>query len=448
MEQLKKFKWHIAAIAFVLVVVYTLSTTPVEAYKFIIDGEEVGFISDKAYVETLLKTMDLEYSDNENYEVSQTTEVLFEKGLISEKEILTQETIDYTLRSKLQYELTGYTIVIDGEPFYTLKSNEEAEMILDRIKVQYASPENAEDTENEIKDIRFLENVEIVTVNPEKDDISTMDTVWEAYELGKQELQTYKVAQGDTTWDIANRFNMSIEDIAQANVEKDLTRIQIGQIINLNLPKAWINVRSTVVTENEQPMLGLTYYEKTDSMYVGEHKLKTQGEDGLKVVELESVYVNGILQEERILSELVITEPTNTVMLSGSKWREVASTGEFNNPTNGVLTSRFGSRWGRMHEGIDIGAPVGTAIRAADAGVVTASKYISGYGNTVIVDHGGGITTLYGHASTLKVVVGQTVQKNELIALVGRTGSTTGSCLHFEVRKNGVAIDPLPYVNY
>jgi murein DD-endopeptidase MepM/ murein hydrolase activator NlpD len=154
------------------------------------------------------------------------------------------------------------------------------------------------------------------------------------------------------------------------------------------------------------------------------------------------------MEHEEVISEEVVLEPVHTVMLTGSKWREVAASGEFINPTSGILTSRYGTRWGRMHEGIDIGAPTGTPIKAADAGVVTASRYISGYGYTVILDHGNGINTLYGHASALLVEVGQTVEKNAVIARVGTSGSTTGSCLHFEVRLNGEAIDPLPYVNY
>jgi len=442
MDQLKKIKWPVAVITFILVVIYTISTTPVEAYKLIVDGNDQGFILDKASVEAELNSMFNEASALGAYELSQLTEVTFEAGLVSEDDILTSESIEQILKDTIKYEITGYSIMIDGKSFFTLKSKEEVEKIFDQVKNQY-NTQNVDGME-----LNFVENVKINPVVTTKENIMSYEDVWNTFESGKQELETYKVQKGDTTWDIANRFNLSIEEIAQANVENDLTRLQIGQVINLNRPKAWINVQANIVTEAEQAILGLTYYEKVDSMYVGEHKLKTQGEDGLKIVELETVYINGILKEERILSETVLKEPTNTIMLSGSKWREVAASGDFDNPTNGVLTSRFGTRWGRMHEGIDIGAPVGTSIKAADAGVVTAARYISGYGNTVILDHGNGITTLYGHASSINVVVGQTVEKNELIARVGTSGSTTGSCLHFEVRRNGVAIDPLPYVNY
>lgn len=442
MTELKKYKWWIAALTFVVVVIYTIQTTPVEAYKVLISGEEAGYIAEKDAVDVQLQAMLDAYSENGLYEVEQLTEVTYETGLVSEDQVIADEDVTKILEEALEFKMYGYAISIDGTPFFTLKTEAEAQAVLAKIKNQYTM-ENVT-----VEDIAFIENVKVNKVEAVKSDMDDFDTVWTAYQSGREELETYVVQKGDTTWDIASRFGLTLEEIADANADKDMTRLQIGQEINLNLPKAWINVRSRVKSVAEQPIIGNTYYEKVDSMYVGDYKLKEQGEDGLKKVELETSYVNGILENERILSEVVVKEPTDTIMLTGTKWKEVAASGDFNNPTNGVVTSRFGSRWGRMHEGIDIGAPVGTAIRAADAGVVTSSKYISGYGYTVILDHGNGINTLYAHASELLVVVGQTVEKDELIARVGTSGSTTGSCLHFEVRRNGIPVDPLPYLNY
>lgn len=442
MEQLKKYKWLISAIVLVLAVVYYVQSTPIEAYRMIVDGSEVGYVSDKGFATAYLEKMMSDLSQNAYYEVELLTEVTYETGLVDEDNLLDEKSVQAILNKKANLQMNGYRISIDGNPFYTLKSKAEAQALLTKIKNQF-SIDGAE-----VQDLAFLETVEIEKVVANASDISEFDTVWQAYEMGKEELQTYKVEKGDTTWDIAHRFGLSIEEIAAANLEADLTRLQIGQIIKLNMPQAWINVKTKTQTVEEQAILAVTYYEKVDTMYVGDYKLKEQGSDGLKKVELETTYINGIRENEQILSEEIVKEPTSTIMLTGTKWKEVAASGEFTNPTNGQVTSRFGTRWGRMHEGIDIGAPVGTAIRAADAGVVTSSKYISGYGYTVILDHGKGITTLYGHASELLVVVGQTVQKNELIARVGTSGSTTGACLHFEVRRNGVPIDPLPYLNY
>jgi murein DD-endopeptidase MepM/ murein hydrolase activator NlpD len=115
-------------------------------------------------------------------------------------------------------------------------------------------------------------------------------------------------------------------------------------------------------------------------------------------------------------------------------------------PVDGVVTSGFGMRWGRMHEGIDIAAPIGTQIWAAAAGTVIHAGWLSGYGNLVVLDHGNGLATAYAHSSAILVVLGQQVSQGETIALVGSTGHSTGPHLHFEVRINGVAVDPLLYL--
>jgi murein DD-endopeptidase MepM/ murein hydrolase activator NlpD len=115
-------------------------------------------------------------------------------------------------------------------------------------------------------------------------------------------------------------------------------------------------------------------------------------------------------------------------------------------PVSGSVTSGYGMRWGRMHEGIDIAAPSGTSIWAAAAGTVIYAGWLGGYGNLVVVDHGNGLATAYAHASAILVSVGQSVAQGETIALIGSTGHSTGPHLHFEVRVNGVAVDPLLYL--
>ena len=115
--------------------------------------------------------------------------------------------------------------------------------------------------------------------------------------------------------------------------------------------------------------------------------------------------------------------------------------------------NRFGYRWHpvyhdwRLHTGIDIAAPKGAAFLAAESGtVIVAQSYYGGYGNAVVIDHGGGITTLYGHGTSILVSKGQYVTKGTPVLTVGSTGVSTGNHAHFEVRKNGTAVDPLPYL--
>jgi len=115
-------------------------------------------------------------------------------------------------------------------------------------------------------------------------------------------------------------------------------------------------------------------------------------------------------------------------------------------PVNGPVVSAYGMRWGRMHEGIDIAASSGTPIRAAATGTVIHAGWLGGYGNLVVVDHGNGLATAYAHASSILVGVGQRVSQGQTVSLVGSTGNSTGPHLHFEVRVNGTAVDPLGYL--
>jgi murein DD-endopeptidase MepM/ murein hydrolase activator NlpD len=115
-------------------------------------------------------------------------------------------------------------------------------------------------------------------------------------------------------------------------------------------------------------------------------------------------------------------------------------------PCEGVVVSGFGVRWGRMHEGIDIACAYGAPVHAAAAGTVIYAGWMQGYGNLVVLDHGNGISTAYAHASAILVSVGQSVGHGDEVSLVGATGHATGPHLHFEVRVNGVAVDPLSYL--
>lgn len=125
---------------------------------------------------------------------------------------------------------------------------------------------------------------------------------------------------------------------------------------------------------------------------------------------------------------------------------QTAAPGRLQWPASGPVTSPFGPRWGRMHTGIDIGAAMGSPVVAAAAGTVIVAGWADGYGNTVVVDHGGGMATLSGHQSQIDVTVGQSVTAGQQLGLVGSTGRSTGPHLHFEVRSNGTPVDPLGYL--
>lgn len=150
--------------------------------------------------------------------------------------------------------------------------------------------------------------------------------------------------------------------------------------------------------------------------------------------------------EQEVQQMIRAYQRRNRTNSSGS--RTAHSTGVFRWPVNGTITSDFGWRvhpvygTSRYHTGIDIGVPYGRAIKAADGGTVIYSGWCGGYGYTVMIDHGKGIISLYGHCSRLFVSKGQSVAKGQVISAVGSTGVSTGPHLHFEVRQNGVPVSP------
>jgi len=134
-------------------------------------------------------------------------------------------------------------------------------------------------------------------------------------------------------------------------------------------------------------------------------------------------------------SSSIVPAPTGAASAAGFVW-----------PVHGVLTSPYGWRWGRMHEGIDLAVSSGTPVVASAAGTVIVAGWLGGYGNLVVVDHGNGISTAYGHNTSVAVGVGQSVAQGQLVAYSGNTGHSTGPHVHFEVRINGSPVDPLGYL--
>lgn len=133
-------------------------------------------------------------------------------------------------------------------------------------------------------------------------------------------------------------------------------------------------------------------------------------------------------------------------------YQPVSGSGAFVWPVNGVITSPYGYRTHPIfgttiyHSGVDIGVDYGTPVHAADSGVVVEAGWISGYGYAVVIDHGNGLSTLYGHNESLNVSSGQSVSQGQVIAYAGSTGNSTGPHVHFEVRSNGDPVDPLSYL--
>ena len=151
----------------------------------------------------------------------------------------------------------------------------------------------------------------------------------------------------------------------------------------------------------------------------------------------------------KLIAAATAASNNDTVVYTGGKlnWPVPARAASSSSLSSGFVNRKrpIGSGW-EKHTGYDIPAPYGSNIVAAEGGTVITAGWVNGYGNTVMINHGGGIVTLYGHNSSLTVSKGQTVSRGQVIAKCGSTGNSTGNHCHFEVRVNGSAVSPAPYL--
>ena len=242
-------------------------------------------------------------------------------------------------------------------------------------------------------------------------------------------------------------YDMSLDDLIEANPDKNPEKLQIADEVKLVIPTSMMTVVTVEKVEYDKDTDYETIVEDNDSMYKNQQKIKVEGQKGQSHIVSNKVKHNGKLVEEDILNEQVLKKPVDELVVKGTKEiPKTMATGIFAMPTRGRFTSGYGSRWGRMHRGIDIAASSGTHIKAADGGIVSFSGWQGTYGYMVEIDHENGYKTRYAHCSKLIVSKGTRVYKGEHIANIGSTGRSTGSHLHFEVIKNGVHVNPSKFV--
>lgn len=217
--------------------------------------------------------------------------------------------------------------------------------------------------------------------------------------------------------------------------------------------KALLNSKAiTVKTVEKSTFAEIVKYKtvvkKSKHMYRGDSKVTQKGVNGKQVATAIITKENGKQVARKNVKIKVLKKMVKKVVVKGTKKRpKTAPTGKFIMPVSGyTLSSTFGYRWGRMHEGVDLACATGTPIHAADGGTIVRAGWYSGYGKCVEISHGNGYLTRYGHCSKILVKTGQKVYQGQTIALVGNTGNSYGSHCHFEVRINGSARNPLKYV--
>ena len=255
----------------------------------------------------------------------------------------------------------------------------------------------------------------------------------ETTQTAKPSIITYTIVKGDTLWTISKRYDVKMTSIILTNQLKEISRLSVGQ--KLKIPITNMDIAKAEGYSKNEEVQEVIYYVKK-----GENLWSISREYNVKIEAI--IAANNITNASKISTGQQLRIPN----ASGAR----SNIGNFIWPVRGRVTSPFGARVlnGRteFHTGIDIGAPTGTNIVAAESGLVSYTGYMRGYGNIVIIRHNGGYSTVYAHNSVNLVKKGQSVKKGNIIGKVGKTGNATGPHLHFEVRSIGKPCNPLPYL--
>ncbi|WZL73087.1 peptidoglycan DD-metalloendopeptidase family protein [Clostridiaceae bacterium 35-E11] len=440
----KKYLGFIAGILAIAIFAFVYSYNAAYAVK--VDGKVVGVVRDKKDFTMLIDEMQTNLHKAYNTEIVLNQTISYERTKAKKNQLTTEAKLKSALKQMMNFEVKAYGIKANDQLIAVLSTKAEADKVLEQLKNMYISKE---ETNANFEKIYFGEEVAVEEVAIETKNLKGTEEALKLILQGTEEIKEHEVQEGESFWTIAKKYKLTTEDLEKANPEVNPEKLQINQKISLIVPKPLLTVVTVEKAEYEEKIPFEIVFEDTSALFKGEKKIKVTGKDGKREVVAEIIKNNGIEVDKKILEETIIEEPQKQVVLQGTKNPPPkVGTGTLSNPTRGRLSSRFGYRWGRKHEGIDIAARIGTPVHAADGGKVVFAGTRSGYGKLVIVDHGANVKTYYAHNSKLVVSKGTKVFKGQKIAEVGNTGRSTGPHLHFEVRKNGVPVNPLKYVKY
>ena len=266
------------------------------------------------------------------------------------------------------------------------------------------------------------------------------------------EMETlHIVEEGETIESIADLFGVGITDIYDEDNNEAVLEVEQGDKVCVRSNVDPIGVQMVESGRVKEVIEYETIKKKTDEYYKGDTHLQQEGVNGMQIFEGTITKVSGVETERKPSKKPeVLTEKKDKIILVGTAERpKTAATGTFIKPLDSfTMTSGFGPRWGRHHDGVDLATHTGTPFYAADGGTVVRAGWYGGYGQCIDIDHGNGFVTRYGHCSQMLVSVGDLVYQGQNIGLVGSTGWSTGPHLHFEVHLNGSRVDPEAYVKF
>lgn len=346
-------------------------------------------------------------------------------------------------------------IYVDDTFICAVKNETDALSVLDSILAEHETNE-ADAVVSFVEDIEYVQGLYPDNESTVKD----ASYLTEKLNSKKSEAVYYTVQAGDTVSGIADKFDMRSSEIFNLN-PKLKESIYIGQKILISSEVNFIQVQVTKTETRQVEIPHGTIKVNTSSLYKGDSRVVTKGVDGLEEVTELVTYIDGVRVSSKEVSRSTIREAVDEKIQVGTKTQSYSSSGSGSYtggrlgwPTIGAysVSSRYGYRnfgdgW---HGGIDLVRPGGSSgctVVAAESGTVTFAGWYGSGGYTVIINHGGGLSTMYCHMQPgLKVRTGQYVSRGQAVGKIGATGYVTGAHLHFEVKVNGNNVNPAPYL--
>ncbi len=436
-------------------------------YEVFINGKSVGYVKESstynAAIDAIVQTDGQEVAGAirlqrkvvfENINEPAMTESLAKVNtsvLANEKQYINSKSIESMARSILDLKEPAAALCVNGTCLAVVSDSAAADQVIQGILAYYTPS----DSSSQVISVTIKDNIEVNEVYEYTNNIVSCDSAIGKIVAGVASPKKYVIQSGDTIWDIAMSSGISVSDIQSLNPELDINRIRIGDEIYLSSIVPYVNVE-TVADITSQETIPYDTTKKYDSNLIkGQTKVLTKGESGLKQVVIKTTQVNGFTTNQEVLNSTVLKEAVNQVVAVGTKvvystasrGSSTVSTSGFIRPAPGILTSNYGYRGREFHTGVDLAASTGTPVVASKAGTVVFSGWNGNLGYCIIIDHGNGVQTVYGHNSKLIAGVGASVSQGETIALMGSTGRSSGPHCHFEVRVNGVSQNPWNFIN-
>lgn len=413
-------------------------------YLLSVDGKEIGYVKDPSLHQEIVQHIMEDESMKLGAEVKLCSSISLQKSHPEgDCEPLTEPELRDKLQEVIRLTAPGFVICVNGTDVVALKCKEDAEGTLSDLRGQYISAvvsRNARVDEVLIKEKVSIEEKEVPT-----DIFRGREEASRVLSRGTDKIIDYTVKRGDSLWAIAAANHLTVDDLRRANPKVSGDLIREGDSLSLVVPDPYVtlNSKETIVSKVSIPYN--VQVTSDDSLWPWQETVLVAGKSGTKEITQVIERENGKEVKRTTVSEKVLSQPITRKLVRGTKQVPPMGSDELAWPVQGRITSNYGWRWGRFHQGVDIGAATGTAIIAADSGMVSFAGWNGGYGNFVRIEHGEGNKTCYGHLSRFAVKVGDKVSKGDVIGYVGSTGVSTGPHLHFEVWRDGKHKDPLTF---